>query len=356
MRKAGLLASLEAAGLPLDAVAAEIDAGVLSLDFMDNPVFDYFSALSPLTFEALAARSHLPVEVVLAIREAIGSAVPSPTDFVREIELRIVPLLEAQIASGYPPDVVERSMRTMGESLRRHVLSEADDFRTYVIWPVTDRPGAEISIVAAQATERISNGADQALLAIYHAQQAHAWTANILDGFEHDLARAGVDTRIDRPPAMCFLDLTGYTQFTAEQGDQAAAALADRLKRIVERTSVQHGGRPVKWLGDGVMFHFRASGPGVVAALEMVDSIASAGLPPAHVGLHAGPVIFQDGDYFGQTVNIAARIADYARPGEVLVSQDVVDAAGDVQIAFSLIGPVDLKGVGHALTLHVAQR
>ncbi len=85
----------------------------------------------------------------------------------------------------------------------------------------------------------------------------------------------------------------------------------------------------MKWLGDGVMLHFPDPGLGVVAALEMVAGVAEAGLPPAHVGLHAGPVIFQEGDYYGQTVNVASRIADYARPGEVVVSQEVVDAVGD---------------------------
>ena len=77
------------------------------------------------------------------------------------------------------------------------------------------------------------------------------------------------------------------------------------------------------------MVYFRDAGPGVVAALEMVDGVAAAGLPPAHVGLHAGPVLFQEGDYFGQTVNVASRIADYARPGEVLVTREVVEAAGE---------------------------
>lgn len=74
------------------------------------------------------------------------------------------------------------------------------------------------------------------------------------------------------------------------------------------------------------------------------------------MGLHSGPVLFQDGDYYGQTVNLAARIADYARPGEVLVSQAVVDASGDVAVVFTEIGPVDLKGVPQAIRLHVARR
>ena len=124
----------------------------------------------------------------------------------------------------------------------------------------------------------------------------------------------------------------------------------------MNRASVKHGGRPVKWLGDGVMFFFRDAGPGVVAALEMVEGVIEAGLPPAHVGLHAGPVIFQEGDYYGQTVNVASRIAEYARPGEVVVSQAVVDASGGAGVSFVEIGPVELKGVAGTMRLHAAHR
>jgi adenylate cyclase len=76
-----------------------------------------------------------------------------------------------------------------------------------------------------------------------------------------------------------------------------------------------------------------------MAALELVVGVATHGLPPAHVGIHAGPVVFQEGDYFGRTVNIAARIAEYARPGEVLVSQDVVDAADGTPVTSRTSGP-----------------
>jgi class 3 adenylate cyclase len=93
-----------------------------------------------------------------------------------------------------------------------------------------------------------------------------------------------------------------------------------------------------------------------MAALEMVQGISDAGLLPAHVGLHAGPVLFQEADYFGRTVNTAARIADYARPGEVVVSQEVVNAVGDAPAAFTEIGPVELKGVSGPVRLHTARR
>jgi len=88
----------------------------------------------------------------------------------------------------------------------------------------------------------------------------------------------------------------------------------------------------------------------------MVAGVAEAGLPPAHVVLHAGRVIFQEGDYYGQPVNLASRIAEYARPGEVLVSQEVVDAAAGAEVAFREIGPVELNGVAGAIRLYAAHR
>ena len=156
---------------------------------------------------------------------------------------------------------------------------------------------------------------------------------------------------------MCFLDVTGYTQLTqAERGDAAAAALAERLSRIVQRISVLHGGRPVKWLGDGVMFHFPDPGSGVLAAIEMVESLADAGLPPAHVGLHAGPIIVQEGDFYGQTVNLASRIGEYARPGEVLVSGAVRERADPSVVDFQPVGEVGLKGVSGLVELYSATK
>jgi adenylate cyclase len=112
----------------------------------------------------------------------------------------------------------------------------------------------------------------------------------------------------------------------------------------------------VKWLGDGVMFHFREPTGGVVAALEMVDAISAAGLPPAHVGLDTGPVVFQGGDYFGRTVNLAARIGEQAAPGQVLVTQEIVDRVGSRDVTFEPVGSFVLKGVSEPVPLHSVTR
>jgi class 3 adenylate cyclase len=105
---------------------------------------------------------------------------------------------------------------------------------------------------------------EQTVLAMYHAQQARAWTANIIEGFEVLMAKAEIHSRLERLPAICFLDISGYTRLTQERGDDAAADLATTVARLVERSSVQHGGKPIKWLGDGVMFYFGDPGPACV--------------------------------------------------------------------------------------------
>jgi adenylate cyclase len=197
---------------------------------------------------------------------------------------------------------------------------------------------------------------EEAILAMYHAHQEHTWVENLIGEIEDALDRTGLRSRLVKPPAICFLDITGYTRLTEERGDEAAAELAARLTPLVQRTAERHGGKVVKWLGDGVMFHFREPAGGVLAALEMIDAISGAGLPPAHVGLHTGPVVFQGGDYFGRTVNLAARIGERAAPGQVLVTQEIVDRVASDGIAFEPIGAVELKGLSEPVLLHAVSR
>ena len=357
LRRIAMIESFLAVGIPLDGLAAAHRQGDLSLVFLDSPAFDRYGTFSGLTFGELSEQTGVPVELLLVIREAMGLALATPDDRVREDEMEIVPLLQAQVEANLDHRVIERSLRVIGDSLRRISEMEADWFRRELIEPFAPgKSGAQISTMAARNMEHFATVSDPAILAIYRAQKARAMTANVVGGIERFLSGAGLHSRVERPPAMCFLDITGYTRLTQERGDAAAADLAEQLGRLVQRTSMQHGGRPVKWLGDGVMLYFRDPGPGVVAALEMVEGVVEAGLPPAHVGLHVGPVIVQQGDYYGQTVNLASRIAEYARPGEVVVSQAVVDASEGAGVTFTEIGPVELKGVVGATRLHAARR
>jgi adenylate cyclase len=358
VRRARWLQSLERAGLPLEGLAAAVGDGALSLSFMDVPAFDRFAGLSGTTFQQLSAQTGIPLELLMVVREAVGFAEPRPEDPVHQNELKVVPAIQLQLSEGFRPVGIERWLRVYGDSLRRIAETETAGWRSEVVMPLLASGMAEGEMLQAQADlgSRLAPLREQALLAVYQGQQEHAWSQGFVEHVEGVLERAGLYRRLERPPAMCFLDITGYTRLTEERGDEAAADLAARLAGLVRKSSQEHDGTPVKWLGDGVMFYFREPAAAVLAAVEMVEVVGRQGLPPAHVGIHAGPVVFQEGDYFGRTVNLAARIAEYARPGEVLVSQEVVDSAEGGPVMFTEIGPVELKGVPGTLGLYIARR
>jgi adenylate cyclase len=356
--RARWLQSLERAGVPLEGLAAAVRDGVLSFSFLDVGAYDRFAGLSGTTFQELSAQTGIPLELLMVVREAVGFAEPGPEDNVHHNELSVVPLIQLQLSEGFRPVVIERWLRVYGDGLRRIAETEAAWWNSEVEMALlaSGMTQGEMLQVQADLGSQMAPLFDRALLAIYHGQQEHAWSEVFVEHVEGALEATGLYRRLERPPAMCFLDLTGYTRLTEERGDEAAADLAARLAGLVRRSSQEHGGTPVKWLGDGVMFYFREPGAAVLAALAMVEAVGRHDLPPAHVGIHAGPVIFQEGDYFGRTVNLAARIAEYARPGEVLVSQEVIDAADGGPVTFTEIGPVELKGVPGPLRLHTARR
>jgi adenylate cyclase len=358
VRRARWVRSLEDSGVPVEGMAAAVRDGALSFSYLDASAFDRFAGMSTTTFREFSETTGVPLDLLKVVRETLGFAEPAPEDPVREDERQVVPAIELALSQGIRPIVIERWLRVCADGLRRVAETETDLWKTDVEQPLLRGGMTEAQMLAAQADlgSAIAPLMEQTMVAIYHAQQERAWTQSAVEDVEGALERAGLHRRLRHPPAVCFLDLTGYTRLTEERGDEAAADLAARLATLVRRSSGEHGGQPVKWLGDGVMFYFADPAPSVVAALEIVEGVAAHRLPPARVGIHAGPVVFQEGDYFGRTVNIAARIAEYAGPGEVLATQEVVDAAKGTPVAFTDVGPVELKGVSGTIGLHSARR
>ena len=360
IRRVRVVAALDGAGLSIEGLAQAVRMGMLSLDFVEQPSYERYDSLVETTFRDISSSRGIPLELLYALRQAMGGTEAGPDDRVRETELPVIDSGELLLRLGVKPATIARSLRIYGESLRRMAETEADWWGTEILAPMVEAgiPPAEIGRRTAAFSTEMTRSGDMALLAMYHAHQSIAWVRNIFDSFEAVLTSQGLQARIERPPAIAFLDISGYTRLTEERGDEAARDLAESLGRIVHRSSTQHGGRTVKWLGDGVMFHFPEPARSVVACLEMAAAVTREGLPPAHVGINAGPVLTQGGDFFGRTVNAAARIAEYARQNEVLVTHDVVQASSALResVTFQAIGPVELKGLSGTLDLYRAVR
>ncbi len=357
-RRARLYRGLERAGLPIETTIEALERGEVSFAFLDRPLYDRFAALSQSSFREVSSREGIPLELLLVVREAIGFAQTDADERMRDDELRVVPLIALQLSNGFDPAVIERWLRVYGDALRRIAETETDWWLTQVAMPSLESGSnvAEMLETTNEFGQEFASRTEQALLAVYHAQQEHTWTESLIEEVENALDRVGLWSKMATLPTICFLDITGYTRLTEERGDEAAAELVARLTPLVQRPADRHGGKVVKRLGDGVMFHFRDARDAVLAALEMLDAVSDAALPPAHIGLDTGPVVFQGGDYFGRTVNVAARIAERAEPGQILVSQGVVDATDVEGLAFTAIGSVLLKGVSRPVELHSAAR
>jgi class 3 adenylate cyclase len=126
-----------------------------------------------------------------------------------------------------------------------------------------------------------------------------------------------------------FADLSGYTALTERIGDDAAADLAIAFRDAVHQRARSNGGRVIKTLGDGVLIHTRSARGAVAIALRVIEELSGVnGFPDVHVGVDTGPAVRRDGDWYGSTVNRAARIVDRAGAGEVLVSEATYEALG----------------------------
>jgi adenylate cyclase len=346
-QKVRLAIACERAGLPMDAIAEVIRAGRLSFAFMEATPYHRFALPSTRTFRQVSRDTGIPLETLRGTLESMGFTWTSADEPIREDELEVLPLIRLAISSGLLDQAwVTRVGRAYAEGMRLAAKVENEAYGARF-----EEPVLASGLGQRQAMERASEIAgefiplaDRALMAVYRRQQELIWTEHQVENIEAALEEAGAIPRPERVPAMCFLDLAGYTRLTEERGDQAAAELATTLAVLVERLARVQGGTPVKWLGDGVMLHFREPAGAVVSALDMVRRVPEAGLPQAHVGVAAGPVVVQGGDYFGRTVNLASRLAARAQAGQVLVTGAVAEAPAPDGVVFSDLGALRLKG------------
>src|SRR3954469_25143983 len=154
-----------------------------------------------------------------------------------------------------------------------------------------------------------------------------------------------------------FTDLVGFTTLTAERGDDHGADVALAFYARVRALLAHDGAEEVKTIGDAMML--RCTDPARAAALGLrivrATEVAPA-LPPVRVGVHTGPAVCRDGDWYGTTVNVAARVCSAAGGGEVLVSEQT-RAAADRLCSTIVLGERRLhwlKNLSRPIAAHVA--
>jgi class 3 adenylate cyclase/YHS domain-containing protein len=144
-----------------------------------------------------------------------------------------------------------------------------------------------------------------------------------------------------------FVDMAGFTALTEAHGDEGAAELAADFFAHVRRLLPEHDAEEIKTIGDAVLVRCRKAGAAVELALRLVEEVGKRpGFPILRAGMHTGPAVERGGDWFGATVNLAARISGLAGGGEVLLTKATRDAAAPLP-------DVEFRGRGAQRFRHV---
>ncbi|MGZ5338137.1 MAG: adenylate/guanylate cyclase domain-containing protein [Thermoleophilaceae bacterium] len=155
-----------------------------------------------------------------------------------------------------------------------------------------------------------------------------------------------------------FADISGYSLLAALRGDEAAAEVALDFVDRASRLSSRYGAEVIKSLGDAVMIHARDAAAGVSLALDLQeDCDAEPALPPIHIGLHTGPALKRADDWWGGTVNVAARVAAAAEAGQLLLTATTRRAAGEMgSTRLRELGPRCFKNIPSPVEVFAASR
>ena len=315
LRKVRLAVACERAGLPMDAIAAAIRAGRLSFAFLEAAPYHRWAAPSPGPTGRSARTAGIPLDVLREALEAMGFAWTSPDEPIREDELEVVPLMGLAISSGILDKAwMARVGRAYAEGMRLAAKVENESYRARF-----EEPVLASGLGQRQAMERASELAapfiplvDRALMGIYRRQQELVWTEHQVENIEAALEEAGPWPG----PSGC--RRCASSTWPATPGSPRSAATR----------------RPPSWPSPGPCWSSAPRGrgrhPGEMARRRRDAPLPRPGgavgaawhgrpgrgrPPPAHVGVAAGPVVVQGGDYFGRTVNLAARVAARAQAG-----------------------------------------
>jgi class 3 adenylate cyclase/YHS domain-containing protein len=147
-------------------------------------------------------------------------------------------------------------------------------------------------------------------------------------------------------------DLAGFTALTETHGSRFAARLITRYVEIA-RATLAPGARLLERVGDAVLIVSAHASPSVRTALALREAVEREPLfPGLRVGVHGGPVVEAAGAYFGTPLNLAARLAAHAEPGQILCTEEIARGAMDVEgIEFRMLGLATLKNIAKPVRL-----
>ncbi|HYU61044.1 MAG TPA: adenylate cyclase regulatory domain-containing protein [Solirubrobacterales bacterium] len=347
--QARVVSRMRERGHSLASLRRAVRDGRLAFGFVEEL---FPSTQRTISLQEARQRSGLEEELIERLMALLGT--PTAREgILTEQDAEALKWIARVLAAGFPLVALLQMVRVYAQSLRKVAEAEVRLFHLYVHEPLI-REG----VPAIEMAEEMEGLAGE-LLPLASPLMEYIHTRYLRFYLEQDVVGhmetefAG-DSQIGRiSMAFCFVDLTGFTRYTEEEGDEEALDLVERFVETVEDTLPAEA-TIVKTIGDEVMI----VSPDPVTLTEW--AVGFLGLfrerPQPRVGVHFGQAVYRDGDYFGGDVNLAHRVVARALGGEILVTREVVDAIGQSDyLEFEPIGEVDLKGFPEPAELFIVR-
>ncbi len=299
------------------------------------------SAEQQVTVEEVARETGLEPELIERILVILGTPLGRERLLSPE-DVKALRHCARVLAAGFPLVAFLQLVRVYVQSMRRIADAEVRLFHLYVHEPmirdalpeleIAEEMGelaADILPLAAPLTEYLHNRYLR-----YFTEQ------DVVGHMETDLE--GVASHLGQVPVtLCFIDLTGFTRYTEEEGDLEALDVVENFVETVEATLPPEA-TVVKTIGDEVMVVSPDPSSLTEWAVGLLDRFRER--PRPRVGIHYANAVYRDGDYFGTHVNLVHRVVGRAQAGEVLVTDRVTGGLSERGLACEAIGEVNLKG------------
>ncbi len=293
-------------------------------------------------------RTGLPAGTMARIRRQHGLPEPEFEDRVfSDEDVEAAKSMKLFLDAGFADERVDEITRVLGEGMGRLSATIAASFvETFLDAGESED---EVALRFAELAQQLTPAFAPVLVAAFKAHLRDSVQRGVLGLAELE---AG-DIAGAQQLAVCFADLVGFTRLGGQVEVGELSTVAGRLASL-SASLTQAPVRLVKTIGDAAMFVSPEPGPLVEVALNLVDAFEAEGLPSLRAGIAFGPALLRAGDYYGNSVNLASRVTGVARPGSVLCTREIRDAASDA-FSWSSAGRHKLKGVTGPTPLYRAR-
>ncbi len=347
--QARVVARMRERGHTLDELKEAGKDGRLSFGISE----DFFADGSPeVSMSDAAARTGLSEELLERIMVVLGTPAGRERNLT-EVDVDALGILASVADAGLPIEAVLQLVRVYAQAVRRIADAEVRLFHLFVHEPMM-REG----LGALEMSEEMGNLVQMAtpttgpLFEYLHDRYVRYFIEQDVVGHMED--EFGGDAEIDQIRiSLCFIDLTGFTRFTEEEGDAEAFQVIEQFTEAVEATLPPEA-NIVKTIGDEVM----VVSPDPVSLVEWAVGFLALfeDRPKPRAGVHYGGAVFRDGDYYGSQVNLTHRVVNRALGGEVLVTEPVAEAIGEHEdLELDGLGAVELKGFPDPTPLYLVR-